>query len=86
MTYWKTNHFVNLKLDKLIDDHNKKEEKKMNKKRRRIRSVNDFKNKYFPQEAAKRIYEEKTPQELGILWARDAFKKLKKRLKNCHLI
>ena len=58
----------------------------MNKKRKRIRSVNDFRNKYFPQKAAKKIREEKTPQKLGVLWARDTFKKLKKRLKNCHLI
>ena len=57
----------------------------MNKKRRHIRSVNDFRNEYFPQKATKKIREEKTPQELGILWARDAFKKIKKKLKNCYL-
>ena len=57
----------------------------MDKKRGDIKSVNDFKKKYFPKEVSKK-YEEKTPQNLGVLWARDTFRKFKENLKTCCLI
>lgn len=59
--------------------------RKMSKKRGHVKFINDFKIKYFPQKTAEEAHREKTPQELGILWARDAFKKIKKKLKNCYL-
>ena len=51
------------------------------KKEKYIRSMSEFEEEYFPEAFKKKQEKELTPQKIGISWAKETIKNLKKNIK-----
>jgi len=51
------------------------------KEKKYIKTLSEFEEIYFPRSYKKKKEKERTPEELGVSWAKDTIKILKKRTK-----